>query len=161
MSDDWCGLRPLVRSVLDGNDALTDPTQVAAVVASKIPEDHVADALTEVLRPYVHDVMVQARQRHPSTSTGVRRGVSVRVDSVREGWQRRLKGREHVPDVGWKLFEDCSYDDLTAIAEYRQREAEQMAASGRWYRSIASLLTEHDVKRAGDLPADVLMQVLG
>lgn len=154
--------RALVRDVLH-TSTLADPGDVAEEVFKRIPEEDHAEALRQLLRLFVRQVISEERISHgpaaPVTST-VNSGRSRKVRAIREDWQRRLDDRLHGQSE-WKLLRDCTYEDLTAAAAERRDLAARNEAWARTYDEWARLLTEHDVKTFGELPAAVLQDTLG
>lgn len=155
-------LRADIRRVLDAT-SLVDPGEVADKVAESIPAKALRAALRVTLRSYVRVVMNE--QRHSSDSagghTGSVAGRSTKVRAIRDGWQRQLDSRVHVGESKWKFLGDCTYENLQTIAAERDWHVTRNQAWARYYRDLASLLTEHDVATVRDLPAQVLMPALG
>jgi len=167
-------LRADIKTVLDST-SLTDPGEIADKVAESVPARALRAAFRVTLRAYVRQVMAERRTfsdpNFQTSSSGhplndahdprVAAGRSFKVRAIRDGWQKQLDNRVHVGNSEWKFLGDCTYDNLYALAGEREKHAAKNEAWARYYRSLAALLTEHDVERVRDLPAEVLMPALG
>lgn len=79
---------------------------------------------------------------------------------IRDGWQKHLEAEYPVPS-GYKKFGDCTYEDLYFLAAERDKQAENLKQHGRYFRGLAGLLVDHDVKTLRELPVEVQMQAVG
>lgn len=176
-------LRALVREVLRSS-TMADPGDVADEVMRRIPEKLTRDALTQVLRDVVRQVMGEERSSN-GASTAADESPALRIAStdeesdesirsrvpnrswkrvgIADGWQKRLTDRIHVGASArdWKLLKACTYDDLLFAATERRGIADSNAAAARQYDAWARLMNEHDVATFGQLPAEALMSALG
>lgn len=167
-------LRAEIKSVLDST-SLADPGAIADKVAESIPSHALRAALRVTLRSHVRQVIRESRprsapdfqpsgsgHRRPDTQTApAAAGRSSKVRAIREGWQRQLDAPVHVGESHWKYFGDCTYTDLYAMADERQKNAAENQAWAHHYHRVAALLTEYAVDTVRDLPAEVLMPTLG
>lgn len=153
-------LRADVRAVLDSSN-LTDPGEIADKVAESIPASALRAALHVTLRSYVRQVMAETRTNSAPNFRSPAAGRSVKVQAIRDGWQRQLDNRVHVGDSEWKLLGDCTYEDLLACAAEREAIAARNQSMARYYRGLAGLVAEHDTAALRDVPAEVLMPALG
>lgn len=152
--------RDLVREVLRSSTR-ADPGDVAAEVYKRIPASHRGDALQQLLRLFVRQVISEERTSHAPSVVSAVSGRSAKVRSIRDAWQRRLKDRVHVGDAHWKFLRDCTYEDLLAAANERRELADRNAAWARTYSEWAALMTDHNVQTFGQLPPTVLQDALG
>lgn len=156
-------LRTLIREKLASTDE-ADPGVIAGQVIAAIPKSQYGAALTQVMRLFVRQVISENRGRgRASNVTPLRRspGKSWKGQGIRDGWQLRLNDPLHVGHAQWKLLRNCTYDDLTVIADERQQKADQNARVARMYRSYATAVSEAGVETFGDLPTEQLMHLLG
>lgn len=153
-------LRDLVREVLHENN-LTDPGDIAEEVLRRIPRGNLRVALGQALRLYVRQINSEGRNRSPDIPAVAAPNQSWKVAGVRDGWQRRLRVLEHVGGSTYKPLANCTYEDLLFCATERRALAERNSARARQYDAWARLLTEHDVKTFGELPAETQLSALG
>lgn len=161
-------LRTLVREV-SRTSTLANPGALADEVMRRIPEGESREALRQALRVFVRQVISEER---PKGSPGHPGGInpvpsrasssrSSKVGAIRDGWQRHLRARYHVGASEWARLGDCTRDNLFFIADDLDRKADQNKAKARGIRSLAAALTDHDVAKVSDLPAQLLMASLG
>lgn len=156
-------LRETLRAYVRAVNAETRPSGVAAsAVRSLIP----APATPTIQptsgghsRPGTHSSHAAAGR--PATTVAPKKTLSWRGIGIRNGWQRSLDSRVHVGTGRNKMLRHCTYDDLQFAADEREQVAAKNAASARYYRSLASLVLEYDVKAFGDLPTEVIMVAVG
>ncbi|WP_141576187.1 hypothetical protein [Actinomadura sp. WMMA1423] len=97
----------------------------------------------------------------PTLAAAKPRVVSSRKGAeIRDGWQRHLDA-EYPVQAGYKKLGDCTYEDLYFLAAERDKQAESLKAHGRYFRGLAGLLVDHDVKTLRELPVEVQMQAVG
>lgn len=162
-------LHHLVREVADEHQDIADPGELAYIVFDLLrPEDY-AEAVQAMLRSYVRDVIRQGRNAPSPVPAGTRELVgsapqvfrpSSKVTGIRNEWRRQLDGRTHIGGHKWKFLRDCTYEDLTSAADERRRLAAENTASARRYEKFAAVLSEHDAAVLGDLPDQILRELL-
>lgn len=154
-------LRETLRAYVRAVNAETRPSGVpASAVRSLLP----APATTPAVRPAPVTRFTSPNERTPSPvgpTPAPKRTLSWRGVGIRNGWQRSLDARVHVGTGRHKMLRHCTYDDLQVAAAEREANAEKNARQARYYRSLASLVLEYDVKSFGDLPTEVLMVAVG
>ena len=123
-------LNAVVSTVLDDTE-LTDPRQVAAAAAARIPAKDRLAALTLALDPYVREAMQRRRQRNPVVGARAT-GRSAKVAAIRNWWERAMQDRVNVGPraTDWKQLGDCGYDDLMYAASTRWEKAREVSADG-------------------------------
>lgn len=164
-------LRALVREVV-ANSTMNDPGDLAAEVARRIQPDDMETALQQSLRVFVRQILSEQRphiiapptspvvsSRFGSVAPATNR--SAKVAAIRDGWQRHLRARYHVGDGEWAQLGDCGREQLDFISTFLDEQAAQKQAKARSIRRLAEAVTEHDVNRVRDLPADLLMVAFG
>lgn len=166
-------LRQLIREVAEST-TLADPAEIASEVAGRVPDEHVREAFTEMLRGYVRQVLTdertfpslpQPRETEDKTRPkGSRPGNrSRKVAGIRAAWAKVLTERVHVgpAPTDWKLFGDCDADDLDFMAGEREQIAEQNHTKAEHYRKVRKLLVEHSADTVRGLPEKVLDDAFG
>lgn len=164
-------LRAEVRSVLD-DGSLRSPAEIATKIAGDIPSRALRDVVRATLPGFVAQMVREHRTysppnfrsghgSHDTHTASAAAGRSWWRDGVRDGWPRQLQNRLHVGGGEWTFLGDCTYENLKFIAAERETNADRNRAWARYYRNLAALLTDHDVKVVRDLPPEVLMDVLG
>lgn len=142
-------LRGLVREILDETTE-ADPGKIAVLVLDHVPDDQLRDALAQVMRLFVRQVISEVRIAPPPHVTPIHAAPSVRSahswkgEAIREAWREKKRDRFHVGGGRWKVLDDCTYDDFIAIAEEREKQAEQNQAQGRRYRRFALALKHEE-----------------
>ena len=112
---------------------LSDPRLIATELLDRIPEEARADALVEVLAPWVSVAMSRERMLQP-----IRLGTSSsKVAAVRSDWQSRLNTPLNVAG-GWKRLAECTADDLRLVADDLDERARRMVAKADYYRELAN-----------------------
>lgn len=110
----------------------SDPRAIAEEMLTRIPEESRADALAEVLAPWVTTQMSRERMLRPAPLAGG----SSKVAAIRSDWQARLNTPLRVGD-SWKRLADCSAADLRwVVADLRVR-ADRMIAKADYYADLA------------------------
>lgn len=164
-------LRALVREVA-ATSTMNDPGDIAEEVAKRIARKDTAEALRQALRVFVRQVISEQRPHSigaPSSpvtspkfrSAGPAANRSAKVAAIRDGWQKHLRARYHVGDGQWSQLGDCGREQLDYIATFLDNQAAQKQAKARSIRRLAEAVTEHEVKRVRDLPAELLMTAFG
>ncbi len=162
-------LRQLVREVAETTN-LADPGEIADEVAGRVPDEHLRAAFTEMLRGFVRGVLGDERtfprlpQPRETPEVPIRPVArSRKVAGIRAAWAKVLAERVHVgPDASdWKLFGDCTTDDLDFMAQEREQIAEANHVKAEQYRKVRKLLVEHSVDTVRDLPEKVLNDAFG
>lgn len=118
--------------------SLSDPKAIAAALLERIPEEARADALTEVLAPWVQVAISRDRMLSP-----VRLGSthSAKVAAVRLDWQSRLSTPLNVAGA-WKRLAECTAADLRVVATELQERAHRMVAKADYYLELADHVPE-------------------
>lgn len=160
-------LKQAVSDALDSS-SLASPDEIAHKVAEGIGPREVRSALLQALPNYVSRVIQQRRSVNvildPSQATEERETArkqsarSFKVGAIRSAWQRALMDRVHVHD-GYKLFGECTYEDLVFAAEERRDHARRNAAKAEQYSAVAAKLQAFGVATVAELPegdSDVL-----
>jgi hypothetical protein len=149
-----------VSAVLDGTD-LTDPREIAAVVAQHVPAQDLVAALTAALDPFVREMVQRRRQRNPIVGARVT-GRSAKVTAIRGWWREAMRDRVNVgPRVAdWKQLGDCTYDDLLYAARVRWEKAQVIAAAGDRYAELAKLLNRFSTSTVKALPPEAVQPLL-
>lgn len=172
-STETFSLRNLIRSVADESE-LTDPTALAEEVARRVPKARIQECFVEMLRPYVHGVIVRNRQFNPppvleETPTAgdakpkAKAARSAKVAAIREWWRDVLRERLHIgsgPEA-WVFLGDAASDQLRFAATERRDLAALNVQNAERLEKLAALVEEHDVSSANELPADVLAEFFG
>ncbi len=162
-------LHRLVREVADNHKDVADPGKLAEFVFNALQPEDYEGAVWTMLRSYVRDVIRQQRNAPEPAPVRVKDLVgstpqafrpSSKVTGIRETWRRHLGDRVSVRDHDWKFLRDCTYEDLTSAADERRRLAAENTASARRYEKMAVALSEHDASTIGDLPENVLRELL-
>lgn len=167
-------LRQLIREVAE-TSVLADPGALAEEVARLVPDEHIQTAFAEMLRGYVRQVLSEDRtfpflpqpRTTPEDKSRPRAGRpanrSRKVAGIREAWAKVLSERVHVgpAPTDWKLFGDCTVDDLDFMAGEREQIAEANHVKAEQYRKVRKLLVEHGASTVRDLPSRVLDDAFG
>lgn len=144
-------LHDLFRQVHDTTD-ITDYSQMAKELRSRVPDEHAEDAFLVTLTEYCRVQSTKARHRSPELPRAV--GRSQKRDAIRSWWTRLCSDRYATPD-GVKLLGDCTPDDLVFMAETLERKAAENVARAEAWRSLAVEMQRRKVKRFRDLPVDI------
>lgn len=161
-------LRELIADELETSTS-PDPKVVAAAVIRKLTPTECRAALSSCLWLYVRSI-----DHAPSNAADVddpdhdgvdaQKGVVGVVNNRAARTGRRLIERflsGRVPGVdGYKFVRDFTADDALHAAEVRAQHALANAAAADQFRRLAEAIKEHGVDTVGDLPADVLDEVL-
>lgn len=159
-------LTQVVADVLDGTD-LASPDEIAAEVVANLSSRQLRAALAQALPLFVARAIqyrrssnvildpTQARAAEGTASVEVVGGKqsarSLKVSGIRDAWARALADRVHI-DGGYKLFGDCTYDDLVFAAEERREHARRNAAKAKQYLAVADRLKKLGVETVSELP---------
>lgn len=153
---DFETIRKTVRAVIDETD-LTTPEEIAAKVAESVPARQLRAVLAEVLQEYVRSELGRQERRSSLAMGHVPSAKRAAIVTYAQAWLR-----QRVVVAGeWKTTGDCTREDCIALADERQRHAEQNAAAAALWRARADLLRRHRVERLGELPVDALADVQG
>ena len=149
-------------------DPTADPQDLADRIADDVPEDElrgvVRALLPEAVRHRAGQIRIaierQSQTAHeppqsPDPAPEPRRtNASPMMQKVRQTalWDMAVV----VPDVGRKLFGDCTRDDLTAIVTGYKTRAHDIEREGSRYEAVARLLKRRKVERVYDLDLDEL-----
>lgn len=164
MSRDF-DLWELVQQVAE-DPSLNTPQEISEVVLNRIPVSNLRDALSIALTGYVRNYLSQVRSGRPTTQElknrvgGSNGGRSVKVASIRDTYKRMLDGRYHVGPGLWKTLRECTSQDVSAIAEERERMAKNNLKSAAKFRELLAKMESLRANRVEDLPDDVLQSVL-
>lgn len=140
-------LTEYLRQVL-ATTKLSDPRSIAAEMLNRIPEESRADALAEVLAPWVQTAMSRRRMLNPVPISG---SGSAKVDAVRSDWQARLNTPLNVGGE-WKRLADCTADDLHQVAADLRVMADRLTSKADYYDDLAQHIPAG--RTVGSLTAD-------
>jgi hypothetical protein len=155
-------LHSLVQAELERSKS-ADPLVVAEGVLDLIPDEALRDVVGQLIRGYVRNEAGRQRSRHLSQAihpTRVAPSPSSKVAAIRTAWQRVLDDRIHVGGAAYKFLRDCTYEDLQAAANERERLAEANHRSAKQYQLLADLIAQHGVTTFGELPVEILQAAL-
>jgi hypothetical protein len=154
-------LSQAVADALESTD-LASPDEIAEYVAANVGSRQVRAALAQALPPFVATMIQRRRSTNmildPSQAPKVEDEPvakqpfrSLRVSAIRDAWAKALADRVHV-DGGYKMFGECTYDDLVFAAEERQEHARRNAAKATQYRAVADRLKRLGLETVSELP---------
>lgn len=140
-----------------------DPGDIAAAVLDQIPDDQLRELAALLLRGFVRNMIGTERSRHLAQIAFAPSRPSLRsakVVGIREAWRKVLDDRIHVGNSVYRFLRDCSYADLMAAADERERMALANHFAAKRFTGFADLIAQHGVQTFGQLPADVLEAAL-
>jgi len=157
-------LGQVVTDALESTD-LASPDEIAEYVAANVGSRQLRAALAQALPQYVATVIQRRRSSNmildpsmapkvdeaPEVKPGKQPFRSLRVTAIRDAWAKALADRVHV-DGSYKLFGECTYDDLVFAAEERQEHARRNAAKAEQYRAVADRLKRLGLETVSELP---------
>lgn len=158
MSTEDFDLRTNVRKVIE-ESSLRGPQEIAAKVAENVPQKYLRKALATSLVEFVRQELQKAR-RPLSPVSRPRSNPSAKVAAIREGWRKTLAGQFHVGSGRWEVLANCGYDEVMFLAGERFEHARRTNAAGQMFEELAEAIQAHGVGRAGDLPEQVLADIL-
>lgn len=150
-------LRELIRNVA-AEYPKAQPNEIARHAAKLTPPDQIVEFYEAALRPLVQDVLRQDRNIAIHHVVSDRSGVpcvSPKVAGIRSWWQQMLESRVALEN-GWKVFGDCTYDEVLYCAKERRAHAESVIAQADWYESIARKMKQRRVCAVRELPEQIL-----
>lgn len=159
-------LASLIREVIETNPS-PDPSVLAEEVVTRIPDEHLREALTQVMRQVIIRTIGQRRLdvepseslKHSSTVSGPK-ALSKKVQGIKKDfWKRRLNDR-FLGAGGFVFLRDATWDDLMAAANERSAQAQQFLSRAAQFEAWAALLHQHNVAKFSDLPEDVQQEAL-
>lgn len=125
-----------------------DPRVLGRRLATRIPDEHLREALADCLADRVRVEMTRHRMNA--------------FAAPRPGKSRWERHRLSLLDAGmcvngeWKALRDCTADDLDVIAdEHAARAAQELAVENR-YREMAARMRAVGATRVADLDASVI-----
>jgi hypothetical protein len=154
-------LRKMIRTAIDEAPSRYEIDDVTETVLGRIAKADRGEALRVALRELVRQVSGQTRHLAPATEAAPpKTGRSWKVTAIREQWKRALEESYTVGDGQRARLAELTREELLLnVREREQMAAANLAAAARLQR-LADLLAEHSVARVGDLPEDVLRDVL-
>lgn len=160
-------LRATIRAVL-AESVDPDPHGVARDVLARISAKDTREALAQALDIAVRQMISSGRMRDTTgvpvtaggaTGTAPSRPVRNSAAVVREAWRRHLDDR--LPGAeGWKFLKDFTAADLDFAADLRDRHAAANSAQAERMRALKKAIAVADVTTVGELPDDVLQDLL-
>lgn len=159
MSSDRFDLRGFVRE-LAADVASPSPHVLAALVAARVPDELLREALTQTLPSFVTGMVTNERRDHYPE---LREAVRGRDRKLLAGawWQRALAQPMPVYDESgaWKRLGDCTRDDLLEAVRVRREQAERLLDTAGTWEAYADLLAECGAERVRDLPVDAVRRL--
>lgn len=155
-------LSQAVAEVLDATE-LTSPDEIADAVVATLSSRQVRSALTQALPLFVSRAIQYRRSTNvildPSltpteekpAADGKQAARSLKVSGIRDAWARALADRIHIGGA-YKMFGDCTFDDLAFAAEERQEHARRNAAKAKQYLVVADRLKTLGLETVSELP---------
>lgn len=148
--------------LLDSDDGITSPRELASALLRAVPADRLRDALQQALPAYASTLIVGARrfsQDPPTTKPPAKANQSWKV---RLAWERRVK-RDRIPgaDGEWKTLAEATERDLLAAAHALTEQAQKLIGKAERYEKLARVLAEHGADTVADLPDGVLAATFG
>ena len=131
-----------------------DPHRVADEVLDAIPDEHLRDALSQILGHYV---VAQARRVRRPAPAGPRRVGAGRAAAV--ACYSGLLARRYKIGRDWRFLGDCGPDDLTVAAQVRLDLSEAISHEAVRLLELAGRLLPGQT--VADLPIDVVKEILG
>jgi hypothetical protein len=137
--------------------ASPDPDLMVMEFVSRIdPADH-----TEALRLLARDFIRQSIRNQREALNGGAPGGSRKVANAREAWKRLLDSPEFLPSTAsWIFLRDATHDQVLEMAGVRQQKARELTAAAKQYKRIADEMAAKGAPSVGDLPDDMLEQLL-
>lgn len=160
-------LRGMIRAELAETDE-SDPHILAREIAAKIPEVELRGVVEHFLAGLVRETIGSQRaglrtiisRPEPEASSQPSKG---RWLDAGEVYQRFLRQRECVSLDGgkreWKLLGEMTRDDVLGAAAIRQANADANRIMAKKYKTLATLMAEHDAALVADLPSEVALAV--
>jgi len=189
MTADW-SLRDHARHMVE-QSPIADPHLLSRKVALTIPDEHLRDAVNEMIGAFVVNLVTRSRWGATDHTTGGHFAADTQVAAALggddlPGGDHSESGAhpEHVPagrskwpavaavykrilderihdGDGWKFFRDFTADNCRTAAANRIDSAARLVARSQQLDATADALIEHDVPTVGDLPDDVLKELFG
>lgn len=158
-------LRSLVTQVLD-TSVIADPEDIADEVLRRISKSQSRDALEQALPTYIRTTISSRRSSlgatpRPALTPGQGAAFHMRGVTVSDAWQKSQRDRVKVPGTGWMFLGEMSHEHLRSVADHLDELAASHRTKARRYRALESALIEFGAERVKDLPAEVLMPLLG
>lgn len=162
-------LNDAIHAAIDGGES--DPDVIAAKVWPAIPADHLEDVLRPLLNRHVRDV-IRLRRNSGSGNPPEEEeepkprgkpasgGKSAKRRRIRESWRRKLTAPVNLGAGVWKVFEDCTYDDVMTLVDARMKLANENHEQAAHYRQFADAMERHSAATVGDLPTEELKELL-
>ena len=185
--NDWTLAEHTHRQIDDS--PIADPHLLARKVALSIPDEHLRQAVDEMIGGYVVGIVSRARWaktagggqsrddshappapagkndpdpgqiRHDTHAAAAGVGAS-RWDGVATVYKRLLGQRVAVEDGDWKFFRDLTAADCRSAEARRRDNAARNLARAETFAAVADALDAHNCPTVGDLPDDVLEELL-
>lgn len=166
-------VRDDINEFLDTTD-LTEPRAIAAELAENVPSQRLRVALAQALVATVRDVIRARRNFAPpipekKAMPGLEKygrptrrtsSKSTKRTLIAEAHERRLRDLVYVGGGKRLHLGDCSYENLTFIANHYEMMAKETLNKAARFSALASALDSHKANNVRELPIDVFNEIM-
>lgn len=147
-----------------------DPTRVAHAILESITPAEAVVIAGATLQNYVRLILTKRpfsepagkpTQPEPKTYTNKAGKTFVSAKSAAiSDWAAEKRRHVHLSGRSWKIYGQCSRDDVLVLADSRGRKASELTAEERYYRRTHEAMVTHSVDLVEDLPEEVGKELL-
>ena len=163
--------RALARSIIESS-ASPEPSVVADKLLGELSATEcriaLAVTLTDWVRVYsatlarahrsIDPDRTEPAERDPLTGKPVGHARMRRIRAT--DWHAAALSERLLSPSGWKFLRDCTWQDLTEVAEARRVAAAKCEATAEKWQALADLMKRKKYATAAEVPVDALREIL-